>query len=312
VSEPVHNALNVVVIGKQAMNWFDAMQKAYPSVRFGTPDTWSDPLTVQAAVVSEPNALSLRPYENLQFVQSLWMGVDALVADPTLPANVRIARMVDPDMPISMAETVAAYVLWSHRFGDVFQRNQRDQIWQEIAQPLARRRTVGLLGLGTLGSQCARVLIQLGFQVVGWSRTAKPLSGVQVFDDLHAMLDVSEIVVNMLPLTEQTRGLLCARTFSAMQPGAVLINVGRGAHVIDNDLLEALDSNHLRHAVLDVFNVEPLPTVHRFWTHPSVTVTPHVAADSSQETCMPVVIENLRRFAEGLPLNNLVDRTRGY
>ncbi len=304
--------LNVAVIGEQATSWIDRLRLARPEDRFEAENDWTDPGIVNAAVISIPNAKPLLRFPSLGVIQSLWMGVDALVGDPELSPDVPLARMVDPGMPISMAETVAAYVLWTHRSGDVFQRNQRKGIWKDEPQPLAPQRTVTMLGLGELGRKCSQTLVQLGFKVVGWSRSGAPVEGVSVTTDLGTALAAGEIVVNLLPLTPETRGILNAQAFSAMPKGSVVINVGRGAHVVDADLLDALDRGHLRHAVLDVFNGEPLAADHRFWTHDHVTVTPHVAADSMPETCIPVVAENLRRFAAGEPLNNLVDRTRGY
>ena len=304
--------LNVAVIGKQASNWIERLRSARPDDRFEIDGDWSDPGIVNAAVISVPNAKPLLRYPSLSFIQSLWMGVDALLSDPELDPDTALARMVDPGMPVSMAETVAAYVLWAHRHGDVYQRNQRKQVWEERHQPLAPQRTVTVLGLGELGRRCAQTLFRLGFPVVGWSRSATPIDGVHVTADLEVALSVGEIVVNLLPLTDATRGVLNLSAFRAMPVDSVLINVGRGAHVVDADLLDALDAGHVRHAVLDVFAEEPLAAGHRYWTHPHVTVTPHVAADSMPETCIPVVAENLRRFDAGEPLNHLVDRTRGY
>ena len=304
--------LNVAVIGQQATEWIELLRQTRPEDRFESDADWVDPSVVNAAVISIPNAKPLLRFPSLGMIQSLWMGVDAILSDPNLDPDVPLARMVDPGMPASMAETVAAYVLWSHRFGDVYQRNQRAGVWSALDQPLASQRTVTMLGLGELGRTCAQSLLRLGFRVVGWSRSGAPVDGVAVTTDLHTALAAGEIAVNLLPLTAETRGILNASAFSVMPKGSVLINVGRGAHVIDDELLDALDTDHIRHAVLDVFNAEPLAPGHRFWSHDRVTVTPHVASDSMPETCVPVVAENLRRFAAGEPLNNLVDRTRGY
>ena len=304
--------LNVAVIGNQAISWIDSLRASRPADRFESDGSWEDPAVVTAAVISVPNAASLHRYRNLRFVQSLWMGVDGLLADPELDPMLPLARMVDPGMPVSMAESVAGHVLWAHRFGDVYQRNQRLGVWEDRAQPLARQRTVTVLGLGELGARCAKTLTHLGFRVVGWSRSARAVDDVDVTGDFGTALGRGEIVVNLLPLTVATRRILDRSAFASMPAGGVLINVGRGAHVVDDDLLAALDSGHVRHAILDVFVTEPLPAEHRYWTHPHVTVTPHVAADSMPETCIPVVAENLRRFEDNEPLRNLVDRSRGY
>jgi glyoxylate/hydroxypyruvate reductase len=170
----------------------------------------------------------------------------------------------------------------------------------------------GVFGLGELGSRCAQSLRALGFRVVGWSRSGSPINGVEVSTDLPATLAQAEIVVNLLPLTPQTAGLFCAQTFAKMPTGAVFINVARGAHVVDADLLAALDSHQLRHAMLDVFNEEPLPTEHRYWSHPFITVTPHVASESEPAPCVPVIVDNIARLVHNEPLLHLVDRTIGY
>ncbi len=306
------SGLNVVVVGKQAAAWIDYFRIARPTDRLELAKDWLDTSLVTAAIVSVSDTSNLERFGNLQLIQSLWMGIDGLLADPTIPIGIPLARMIDPCMPLSMAESVCAHVLWAHRHGDDYQRNQAIGLWKDRYQPLASERTVTMLGLGQLGARCASSLAGLGFHVVGWSRTARTINGVTVIADLNTALAQGEIVVNLLPLTPQTRAILNAQTFSAMPVDSVLVNVGRGAHVVDDDLLSALDSGHLRHAILDVFTTEPLPASHRYWNHEHVTITPHVAADSMPQTCVPVIAENLRRLSCGEPLLNLVDRRRGY
>ena len=271
-----------------------------------------DPGSVDVAVVGWIGETDLGRYARLQMIQSLWMGVDRLIENPSIPVSVPMARMVDPGMPISMAETVMAHVLAAHRQLDSYGRYQREARWRTHRQPLASERTVGVLGLGELGRRCAQSLRALGFRVVGWSRSGSAVDGIEASTDLEATLAQSEIVVNLLPLTPATTGLFCAQTFSHMPPDSVFINVARGAHVVDEDLLAALESGHLRHAFLDVFNVEPLPPEHPYWTHHHVTVTPHIAAESEPATCVPVIAENMRRLASGEALLHLVDRQLGY
>jgi glyoxylate/hydroxypyruvate reductase len=310
----VGNPLRIVVVNPNLnrQRWVEPLAAALPDhLVFDSRDD-RDPALADVAVVGWIGDTDLKRYARLQMIQSLWMGVDRLLDHPDLPANVPLTRMVDPGMPISMAETVMAHVLAAHRQLDVYGRYQREGRWRTHRQPLASERTVGVLGLGELGSRCAASLLALGFSVVGWSRTGSPLHGVEVSTDLSLVLARAQIVVNLLPLTPQTAGLFCAQTFSQMLSGAVFINVARGAHVVDADLLEALGSGRLRHAVLDVFNEEPLPSAHPYWSHPQVTVTPHVASDSEPETCVPVVAENIRRLAIGEPLLHLVDRETGY
>jgi glyoxylate/hydroxypyruvate reductase A len=248
-------------------------------------------------------------------VQSTWAGVEAIL--PAVPDGVAIARMVDPQLADTMAEAVLAWTLYLHRDMPRYARQQSATQWQEhpLVRPDARR--IGIVGLGVLGQAAARSLVGQGFPVAGWSRTPKVVDRVTCFDGdggLLALLERSDIVVNLLPHTNSTVGLLGAAEFAAMPQGAALINFGRGQTVDDRALLDALDRGHLTHAVLDVFDVEPLPTDHRFWSHDSVTVLPHISGPTSVDTAAVIAAENVRRFlATGeLPAGALVDRTRGY
>ncbi|HSK39501.1 MAG TPA: glyoxylate/hydroxypyruvate reductase A, partial [Arenibaculum sp.] len=214
-----------------------------------------------------------------------------------------------------MAEYVALQVLYWHRNAHAYRTQQQQAQWRPLPEKLAGERKVGILGLGELGSAAAGTLRSLGFDVAGWSRSPRSLAGTTClhgaagFDDLLAR---SEILVCLLPLTPGTNGILNARTFAVLPRGAVIVNAARGAHVVESDLLAALDSGRIAGASLDVFAEEPLPPGHPFWTHPSVVVTPHVAAQTHARTAAASVVEQIRRHRAGLPLSNLVDRTRGY
>ena len=292
--------------------WVPALRARLPDSRVLTAADAFDPREIEIAVVANPPAGALRDLPGLRLVQSLWMGVEGLVADPTVPPDVAIARMVDPEMTSQMPEAALAHVLFLHRLHDVYGCQQRERTWRPYPQPLAGARRVGVLGLGELGARTATVLAAAGFRVHGWSRTPKRIDGVDADTDLDAVLERSEILVNLLPLTPDTRGLLDAARLALLPHGACLVNLARGPHIVDADLLAALDSGRLRHAILDVFTEEPLPPEHPYWTHPAVTVMPHVAAQSTPESCIPVVVENVRRLAAGEPLLHLVDRTTGY
>jgi glyoxylate/hydroxypyruvate reductase A len=289
--------------------WVPALTAALPGTPVHTVEDAFAPEEVEVAIVAPSGGEALSALPRLRLVQSLWMGVDRMGA---VPDGVAIARMVDPGMTTAMPEAALAHVLHLHRLHDVYARQQRAREWRKWPQPLPSRRSVGVLGLGALGARTAAVLAAQGFRVHGWSRTAKQIQGVESSTDLEAVLSLSEIVVNLLPLTEDTRGLLDARRLAAMPRGACLVNLARGAHLVEDDLLAALDRGALRHAILDVFATEPLPDEHPFWTHPGVTVLPHVAAISTLETCLPVVVENIRRLRAGEPLLHLVDRDLGY
>ncbi len=303
--------MNVLLAGDlnaaERAPWLAALTAALPEANWCGRDDLDqgriDPATIAAAVVANPPPGSLRGLPALRLIQSLWAGVDRLLADPTLPPGVPIARMVDPAMTAAMAETALWAVLALHRGFFDYQRQQREGIWRQHAQRRTDEAGVLVLGQGEMGRAVADRLAAQGYRVQGWRRGATPLA---------AELARAEIVINLLPLTPATRGLLDARAFAALPAGASLVNLGRGAHVVDDDLLAALDAGHLRHAVLDVFTSEPLPAGHRYWTHPRVTVLPHAAALTDPRSASAVVADNLRALRDGKPIAHLVDVARGY
>ena len=247
--------------------------------------------TVQVAVVANPPPGSLRGLPQLRLIQSLWAGVDRLLLDPTLPQGVPIARMVDPAMNASMAETALWATLALHRGYFDYARSQRQGLWQPRPQRRADSVRVLVLGLGQMGLTSARRIAQQGYRVSGWSQRARvpsaDLDGIAVHAGvaaLPALLAASDIVVNL----------------------------ARGAHVVDADLLAALDRGHLAHAVLDVFHTEPLPAGHAYWSHPRVSLLPHVAAQTDPASASQVVADNVRALLAGRPLAHLVDGARGY
>jgi len=258
---------------------------------------------VQAAVVANPPPGSLQGLPRLRLIQSLWAGVDRLLADPTLPAGVPVARMADPAMTAAMAETALWAVLSLHRGFFAYARRQHEGRWQVHAQRRADEVRVLVLGQGEMGRAAAARIAQLGYPVTGWRRDGQALA---------PQLAQADIVLNLLPLTPATRGLLDARFFAALPARASVVNLARGAQVVDADLLAALDSGHLRHAVLDVFHTEPLPAAHPYWRHPRVTVLPHAAALTDPRSAAAVAAANVRAALAGQPLAQLVDRQRGY
>lgn len=284
--------------------WLGALRAAMPEAEWlDLPAARTNPEAVEAAVVANPPPGSLQGLPALRLIQSLWAGVDRLLADATLPRGVPIARMVDPAMNAAMAETVLWAVLALHRGFFAYQQRQREGVWRQHAQRRADELTVLVLGQGQMGRTAAERLAALGYRVLGWRRDGTPL---------QALLAEAQVVVNLLPLTPDTRGLLDARFFAALPRGAGVVNVARGAHVVDEDLLAALDSGHIRHAVLDVFHTEPLTPGHRYWQHPRVTMLPHAAAGTDARSAAAVAVANLRALRSGAPLQNLVEPARGY
>lgn len=309
---------------REHRRWLDELRAALPEERWldaragrdaGTDDARIDVAGIDIAVVANPPAGALAGLPHLKLVQSLWAGVERLLADTSLPAHVPLARMVDPAMNAAMAETALWAVLALHRGFFAYARRQLDREWRAHAQRRADEVAVAVLGLGQMGGTVARRLAANGYRVHGWSTRPATVEGVHAHhgaDALQQLLASCEIVLNVLPLTDATRGLFDAATFSRMRAGANFVNLARGAHVVEPDLLAALDDGRLRHAVLDVFATEPLPREHRFWTHPRVTVLPHAAAQTDPRSASQVVARNVRALRAGRAVEHLVDCARGY
>jgi glyoxylate/hydroxypyruvate reductase A len=265
-------------------------------------------------IVYAPNSRvqDFRPYTRAKAVLNLWAGVENVVHNPTLA--IPLCRMVEDGLTEGMVEWVTGHVL-RHHLGIDRCLAAPDGQWRPVYPPLARDRRVVVLGLGELGSACARMLSALKFDVAGWSRTERHVDGVETFwgdGGLGAALTGAEIAVLLLPLTPATENLMNAERLSWLAQGAVLINPGRGALIDDTALIAALDAGQLSHATLDVFRTEPLPPDHPFWRHPKVTVTPHVASETRPRTASMTIAENVRRGEAGEPFLYVVDRARAY
>lgn len=271
------------------------------------------PATVDYIAWAPGGVTDFTPFSRLRAVFGLWAGVERIAPNPTL--TVPLTRMVDPGLTAGMREWVAGHVLRHHLGIDAHLRGQ-DGVWRQgDVPPLARDRSVGILGLGALGAACARALADLGFRVSGWARRDKAIPGVACHHGaagLDTVLARADILVLLLPLTAATENLLDARRLARLPRGAVVINPGRGGLIDDDALLDALDAGRIGHATLDVFRIEPLPPDHPFWAHPRVTVTSHIASETRPATAAAVIAENLRRAKAGEPLLNLVDRAAGY
>jgi glyoxylate/hydroxypyruvate reductase A len=312
-------AFDVRLPGAERAAWWRALTDALPE------DDWVDAAVdapgstrwreAEVAVVANPQPGRLAGCTRLKLIQSLWAGVDKLLADATLPAGVPIARMVDPAMNRAMAETAAWAVLSLHRRAFDYAAQQRRTQWCALPQRRADEVRVLVLGLGQMGRTAARQLVALGYAVAGWSARPQVVDGVATsagWAALPAALAAADIVVNLLPLTDDTRGLFDRTRLAQMRPDASLVNLARGAHVVENDLLAALNAGRLAHAVLDVFETEPLPATHVFWFHPRVTVWPHAAAQTDLRSAAAVVAANVEAVRRGDAAAHRVDRARGY
>ena len=273
----------------------------------------TDPALVDYIIYAPSAPLQdFTPFTRCKAVLSLWAGVERIVGNTTLTQP--LARMVDPYLTEGMVEWVVGHALRHHLGMDRHIVNPA-HVWDPTCPPLARQRPVAMLGLGALGLAAARALQELNFPVTGWSRAPKVIEGLTCLSGeagLQQALSNAAIVVTLLPRTPQTENLLNARTLAYLPKGAFILNPGRGPLIDDQALLAALDSGQVAHATLDVFRTEPLPQDHPFWTHPQITVTPHIAADTRPHSAARVLVENIRRSEAGAPLLHLVDRTLGY
>lgn len=271
---------------------------------------------IEAAVVwTAHDMMELRRYPNLRVIVSMGAGVDHLFRPPGPPPGVPVARLLDTRLTQGMTEWVLLNVLRFHRQDLEYRDQQARKVWHELPAPETSARRIGMLGLGELGADAARALMALGFPVMGWSRRPKVVAGVETFhgpDGLMAMAARSDMLVCLLPLTPETRGVIDARLLGAMKRGGYLLNSARGGHMVGADVLAALDSGHLAGAALDVFEPEPLPADSAFWTHPKVILTPHAASITIPSSAAPQVVENIHRARAGQALINLVDFSAGY
>jgi glyoxylate/hydroxypyruvate reductase A len=251
----------------------------------------------------------------LELVLSLNAGIEPLLVPGVTPEEAPIVRMVDPGLTEGMVEWVLAQALAWHRNLFAYQADQVAGEWAPKPELLARERAVTVLGAGVLGGPIAMALAAIGFRTRIWSRTRRQLPGIESFHGPAGLFDAiigADVLVNLLPLTPETAGLLDASVFNTLARGAFLINAGRGGHVVDADLIAALDTGRLSGAALDVFRQEPLPVDHPFWSHPGIRLSPHVAAPTLHRTAVAVLAETVRRWERGDPLENLVDRALGY
>ncbi len=309
--------MSLALVGS-SLNWDflrDALAEVAPQE---TVETWPDivdPAAVEAAICWRPPPGALAAMPKLKFAQSLGAGADSLLADPHLPDGLTICRTVDEDV----ADLIAQYAIWAvihaQRDFDRYVRQHAAGEWRKYPQRRAHQTPVGIMGLGTLGGGLARKLALLGYPVRGWARSAKAVPDVTVFvgpAEFEGFLSQTQVLINLLPLTPQTENILNARTFSALPQGAYVVNIGRGEHLVEADLLAALDRGHLAGAVLDVFRAEPLPADDPLWRRPDVLVTPHIASLSQPTSVAERILENLSRVRAGKPPLDLVDRSVGY
>lgn len=301
---PGWDALSKALFGHEAFNSF----------LHGT-DNYA-PQQIDYFVGFRPPHGFLKTLPRLKAIFSLGAGVDGFLRDPEFPRHLPVVRFVDETLQREMAQYVTMHVLIIHRHQRAFDAAQRQRIWRQrmLSRP-SRDLRIGILGLGDIGIVTAERLLLFDFQVFGWSRSRKTVPGVVSFagsQELAKFLSCCDIMVCMLPLTTETEGILNASLFADLPKGAWVMNVGRGGHCKEEDLLAALDSDHLAGAVLDVFQTEPLPVDSPLWGHPKVTVTPHIAGITDPRNAAAFVVDCVTRAQSGAPFKNVVDLSKGY
>lgn len=299
---------------ERGVSWRQKVLALLPDTRWYDWPTVPEPEQVDALITWLPpdNYQQLLP--NLQLIFSVGAGVDQF-SPATLPPHIRLVRMIDPGINKMMSSFVLSAVLMLHRQHLAYAQQQRNSLWQPQSVALPEECRVGIMGLGQLGAGIAGQLAYLGFQVAGWSQSAKQLPGVTTFAGQTALADFLsglDILVCLLPLTDDTRDILCRDTLQQLPVGAALINAGRGQHLVEDDLLQLLNSGHLSYAVLDVFRQEPLPAEHPFWQHPAIHITPHIAAVTRHDSAGQQLAANLQRFLAGAAMAGEVDKQKGY
>jgi glyoxylate/hydroxypyruvate reductase A len=294
--------------------WAELFARKAPDVPFRIWPDIGDPESVRYLAAWLPPEDISELFPNLEVLFSVGAGIDQFDLS-VLPPELPIVRMTEPGITAGMVEYATMAVLGLHRDLPAYIDQQRRRLWQPIRVQPASKRRVGVLGLGLLGRAVLAQLSAFGFQLNGWSRSRHAIEGVDCYagqEELPAMLAATDILVCLLPLTDETRGVLNAGLFAGLPRGASLVHVGRGPQLDSAALLSALDGGHLSAAVLDVTDPEPLPEDHPFWSHPKVMLTPHIASMTQPETAVDLVLENISRHRAGQPLIGLVNRERGY
>jgi glyoxylate/hydroxypyruvate reductase A len=295
--------------------WAEALQAEDPNIDIEIWPDVGDKSNVQFAVSwNQPKHL-LDSYPNMKAISSLGAGVDHLLDDEALPESVTICRVVAPSLVQQMKEYVLGTVINIQRNLVQYIRQKDLGRWEARSHPLAEDVGVGVMGLGELGRPVATQLAQIGYSVSGWSQSAKEMDAVTTFagtDQLQPFLEETQILVCLLPLTSETKDILALDLFKDLKDPSWIINVARGEHLVDEDLIYALDSGIVEGAWLDVFDEEPLPDKHAFWNRENIIVTPHIASITKPSEVAEQIVENYKRTLSGLELNYVVDRQQGY
>lgn len=317
---PINKQLTIPFLSQtnsdEQTRWLDALTVAMPQHRICYLNQLSDGQkdNIEIAIVANPDPKDLDSIPNLKWIHNLWAGVEILLKE--IPNDsIKIVKMNDPMLATTMSEAVLAWVFYLHRKMPHYQRQQIKKIWQPIETKKVSETTIGILGLGNLGKASAIKLVQQGFKVCGWSRTEVIVEGVSSyfgFENMQEVIKQSDILVVLLPLTLETKNILDEKYLSYLPKKASIINFARSRIINDETLVKLLASGHIGHAVLDVFDEEPLPIESIFWEHPNVTVLPHISAPTNHQTASVIVAENINSYIRTGQIPESIDRLLGY
>jgi glyoxylate/hydroxypyruvate reductase A len=301
---------------EQQSLWLINLRKALPDETIISMEDLSHEQAskVKIAVVANPSPSDFKKLPSLLWIQSLWAGVEKIAREPMLK-NMPIARLIDHDLACIMSEAVLAWTLYLHRKMPEYQQQQQKKVWQQLTYKPAHEQRVTVLGVGELGLAAIKMLIAAGFQVSAWSRSEKHIDGAQHFfgtKGFKQVLSQTDIVISLLPLTAETTYLLDQESLGWMPKGAQVINFSRGAVVNHHDLINLLDSQQIQHAVLDVFEQEPLPVSSELWSHNSITILPHISAPTQLHSASLVVARNIERYRTCGDIPTTINKQSGY
>lgn len=307
--------ISIVSQGRDLSTWVKALKEKKPDldVRIFPDDHPRNEVTFALAWNHPLGAFTQFP--NLQCISSLGAGVDHVLKDPDIPEQVQISRIKDEYLTNDMADFCLAQVLNYMRDLHKYKTAEQTHSWKPLRYKNKAEITIGVMGVGALGSEVARRLSSNGFNVTGWANSAKQLESIKVYagaEELDTFLETADVLICLLPLTQETADILNKDTLGKLPKNAFLINVARGEHLVEQDLIDLIESGHLAGASLDVFREEPLPERHPFWAHPSINITAHIASVTNPASAVDQILENYDRLQNGQPLINLVSRTKGY
>ena len=307
-------SISIICPNRDLSPWIEALNSVDPNVEVELWPNESDKTRVEFALCwNQPEGV-LNEYTRLKCICSMGAGIDHFLKDTTFPVNLPVLRLIDPSLANAMIDYLTSMVMYYYRDIDRYQRQQQESLWKPFETKPMSSVTIGIMGLGELGGKVASHLSSMGFNVLGWSRTKKSIDNVTTYsaNDLSDFLQQSSILICLLPLTEDTKGILDKELFYQLPRQSCVINVARGEHLNETDLIEAIDDGQIRGACLDVFAKEPLPKAHAFWGAESIIITPHCSSATEPLSVAPQIIENYHLMKQGRVLNNQVDMDLGY